>query len=142
MIPSKIPEYLTLNTGFLLSKSAQRVREMLNEALSSLQITCSHFGVLWLLHEDGAMSQQQACEILRIDRSTMVNLVDDLERLSYVERKPDANDRRVHLLSITAAGKSSLPKMSALAREVEQSFSAPLSKTEWKLLNDLLRRLL
>jgi DNA-binding MarR family transcriptional regulator len=141
-MPTKIPQHLTLNTGFLLSKSAQRVREMLNESLLPLKVTCTHFGVLWLLSEEGAMSQQNACESLRIDRSTMVTLIDDLERLGYVERKPDPSDRRVHSLSITPQGKESLPKMSRLAAEVEQSLYAPLTKPEWKLLNDLLRRLL
>jgi len=57
--------------------------------------------VLKMLEAVGPCSQQVLCEELRIDRSVMVNLCDDLERAGLVRRERNPDDRRSYAVTIT-----------------------------------------
>ncbi|MFD8526390.1 MarR family winged helix-turn-helix transcriptional regulator [Streptosporangium canum] len=58
--------------------------------------------VLKMLVAVGPCSQQTLSEELRIDRSVMVNLCDDLERAGHVRRERNPDDRRAY--AVTVAG--------------------------------------
>jgi DNA-binding MarR family transcriptional regulator len=49
--------------------------------------------------ERGSLSQQAIGERLRIDRTTMVALIDDLERGGYVKRERNPHDRRAYVIT-------------------------------------------
>src|SRR5689334_11190383 len=61
--------------------------------------------VLKMLAAVGSCSQQTLSEELRIDRSVMVSIADDLERSGLVRRERNSNDRRAYAVSITEAGR-------------------------------------
>lgn len=56
----------------------------------------------------GPCSQRTLSEELRIDRSVMVGIADDLESHGYVRRERDPGDRRAYAVTLTAAGKRAL----------------------------------
>lgn len=61
----------------------------------------------WLLEAIGpapAHSQRELCDLLGIDRSDMVRLIDVLEGAGLVERVRDTTDRRRRLVGPTAGG--------------------------------------
>ncbi|MFJ9363443.1 MarR family winged helix-turn-helix transcriptional regulator [Nocardia sp. NPDC101769] len=60
--------------------------------------------VLTYLAESSEISQQEMANILEIDRSEMVRLIDSLEKAGLVTRTRDPHDRRKYRLAITAAG--------------------------------------
>jgi DNA-binding MarR family transcriptional regulator len=64
--------------------------------------------VLKMLAAVGSCSQQTLSEELRIDRSVMVSVADDLERAGLVRRERNPNDRRAYAVSITQAGRKRL----------------------------------
>ena len=78
---------------YLLHRCAASRRAWLAE-LAPLGIEVKHFGVLCTLHHHGAKAQGWLGEHLGIDRTTMVQLVDELEQRGLVERKRNPNDRR------------------------------------------------
>src|SRR3954454_16869535 len=71
-------------------------------------ITARELAVLLFLDGREAESQQQAAARLGIDRTTMVGLLDSLERKDLVARRPDAKDRRRNVVVLTAAGQAKL----------------------------------
>jgi DNA-binding MarR family transcriptional regulator len=78
---------------------------------------------------------------MRCDASYVTSLVDTLEALGYVERRPSASDRRVKLLQVTAEGRY------AQERAVEVITSPPealarLDDAELRQLTSLLAKLL
>ncbi len=91
---------------------------------------------------DQAVENPPAGEKLRIDRTTMVKLVDDLERHALVERRRDPNDRRAYALSLSANGQAMLPEISQHAIEVEHMSLASLEQAEIKQLFQILLKLL
>jgi len=141
-LPILIPiEKLLGRSGFLLNKAAQRVREVYEEALKPTGLTAKHAGVLMILEEKGSLSQNELGKCAYIDRTTVVGLMDDLERLGLVERKEHPTDRRSHAIYLTAKGKDVLPVIDKQALEMEREFLDCLSAQEQKSLIQILRKL-
>ncbi|MGW9103861.1 MarR family winged helix-turn-helix transcriptional regulator [Priestia megaterium] len=87
--------------GFLLSKIAQKMEHSFNLFLQKYEITAREYGILTTLQEESGLSQKKLGEKLRIDRTTVVSLIDHLERLSLVQRVRDFKDRRYYNLVLT-----------------------------------------
>jgi len=136
-----LPRTLADRIGFLLHLTADEIRALVDKDLSTLGLKGLHYGLLSLLEETEAISQQQASQRLLIDRTTMVALVDDLERQGRVERRRDPDDRRRHALYLTASGRALLKEAHDGVTAVESRFCAPLSGDERAVLKDLLTRL-
>lgn len=127
--------------GFLLNKGAQRVREVYEEILRPMSLTGRHVGVLLIVQEKGSITQQEIGKCAHIDRTTMVDLVDDLEKAGLVERKENPTDRRSHSIFLTRKCRESLPSIEKLCQEAEDRFLDCLTEKERKDLVRVLRKL-
>lgn len=136
-----LPESLRRSIGFMLSKAAQRAIEMSEEALRPLGIRSRHYGVLAALAEAGPLSQQRLGEWLRIDRTTMVGILDDLERLGFAQRHPDPADRRAYAVQLTSPGEAALARARAILAAVDSELVAQLSEEERRRLHELLSQI-
>jgi DNA-binding MarR family transcriptional regulator len=111
-------------------------------ALESIDLTPARFAVLSFLRtRDGAI-QQQIGAAMGIDPSTMVALVDELERTGLAKRRPHPTDRRAREVVITAKGRRTVERGRALAREVEDDVLQGLASAERRQLLKLLRQAL
>jgi len=127
------------NTGFLLQRAHRRLRAALNEALRPLDLAIAHVGVLGLLSARGDLSQQQLIEILEVDKSSMVYLIDELEKQGLAERRPAPGDRRAHAVRLTRAGRQRLIAAGEIVIRTESEFLKPLTAVGRARLNQLLR---
>jgi DNA-binding MarR family transcriptional regulator len=98
--------------------------------------------VLKMLAAVGPCSQQALSEELRIDRSVMVGIADDLERSGLVRRERNPNDRRAYAVSITEAGRETLATAETTTPEFLDHTFAHLTLAERKQLTALLGKLL
>jgi len=90
----------------------------------------------------GPISQHDLGDQLVIDRTTMVELIDDLEKQGAVLRRRNPADRRSYALSLTAKGKT-LQKRAAQAFDaVTDEVFASLKPAERNALGDMLRRII
>jgi MarR family transcriptional regulator, lower aerobic nicotinate degradation pathway regulator len=128
-------------TGFLLQRTHRRLRAALAEALVPLHLGVGHFAVLGLLFARGGLSQQQLIEILEIDKSSMVYLIDELEKQGLAQRRPAPGDRRAYAVHLTDTGRERVATGGEIVRRVQSQFLAPLKARERTQLNQLLRRL-
>jgi DNA-binding MarR family transcriptional regulator len=136
---NSIPASLADQVGYLLSKAHLRVHVGANEALEPLGLTVKHYGLLTLLVHEGPVSQGRLGEVMRIDRTTMVALIDDLERAGHVDRSRNPEDRRAYALSATSTGKRVQRKAAALMKGVYDEALSPLSAGERRGLRRMLR---
>lgn len=127
--------------GFLIARAHLRARALFQEALAPLALTPKSFAVLTLIAERGPLSQAAAGETLLIDRTTMVAVIDELERSRYVERGRDAADRRVRSLKVTPAGEAALDAAEVVARRCHDELLGDLSESEQEQLRGLLARI-
>jgi DNA-binding MarR family transcriptional regulator len=137
-----MPASLADQIGYLLSKAHLRVHEGANEALEPLGLTVKHYGLLTLLVHEGPISQGRLGEVMRIDRTTMVALIDDLERAGHVDRTRNPEDRRAYALSATAAGRRIQRRAAALMKGVYDETLSPLSADERRELQLMLRAII
>jgi len=111
------------------------------ETLRPLGIDARQYGVLALIAELGPRSQQALAELLAVDRSTMVSLVDELEQARLVRRRRNPTDRRAYAIETTSLGRKTHRRAAELLDECERHFLRPLTKSEQAQLYELLERL-
>jgi DNA-binding MarR family transcriptional regulator len=92
--------------------------------------------------ERGSLSQQAIGERLRIDRTTMVALIDDLERAGYVKRERNPDDRRAYVITLAAAGKRAQARAEEAVDAHALEFFGKLYEDERQELHRLLARLI
>ncbi|GAB3847074.1 MarR family winged helix-turn-helix transcriptional regulator [Dactylosporangium cerinum] len=98
--------------------------------------------VLKMLAAVGPCSQQTLSEELRIDRSVMVNVADELERSGLVRRERNPNDRRAYAVTITEAGRTRLAAAETAMPEFLDRTFANLTAAERRQLTAILGKLL
>ena len=86
-IASRLPPSLTHWPGYLLTFIAEHATERFERAVAEHGIRSKHASVLVVIDAEGPMSQRALGRRLRIDKSPMVGLLDDLERLGLAERR-------------------------------------------------------
>jgi DNA-binding MarR family transcriptional regulator len=136
-----LPLALTTLNSILVGRVAQQASDLLGDTLASLGLRVRHYLVLMALAEGGPASQHVLGERLRIDRTTMVGAVDDLERLSLVVRKPSPADRRAYHVELTPRGRTTLVRATGAVAAAEDAFLRPLMPLERAQLQQLLARL-
>jgi DNA-binding MarR family transcriptional regulator len=112
------------------------------EALATIGLTPASFGLLNVLSaRDGAI-QQELGAAMGIDPSTMVALIDDLERAGLAKRRPHPTDRRARAVAITPKGRRLLERGRKMAAGVEEEVLRGLTDGERRELLGLLRKAL
>jgi DNA-binding MarR family transcriptional regulator len=137
-----LPPSLTHWPGYLMSFLAEHATARFERGLRAEGIRSTHAQVLVVIDAEGPMSQRDLGRRLRIDKSPMVGLIDDLERLGLAERRRSPTDRRVQAIHLTPDGERVLrERVVPLAEaENERTFGA-LDDDERELLHALLLRL-
>ena len=109
-------------------------------ALQTIGLTPASFAVLnYLRGQEGAI-QQQIGSAMGIDPSTMVALIDQLERDGLANRRPHAQDRRARAVTVTPKGRRTLQRARELAEQVEADVLQGLEPGERSQLIALLRK--
>ncbi|MFG2001207.1 MarR family winged helix-turn-helix transcriptional regulator [Spirillospora sp. NPDC048911] len=97
-----------LALGFLLATAHYNSRERLAGRLRPFGIEVRHFGVLSALDRHGPTSQRHLSELLDLDKSAMVRIMDELERSGLATRNRSAHDRRAYAIELTGEGRARL----------------------------------
>ncbi|MFL5946812.1 MAG: MarR family winged helix-turn-helix transcriptional regulator [Gaiellaceae bacterium] len=136
-----LPEELVASTTFLLKRLGYAAKDRSLAAYEREGVHPYHFAILIALDQGEHETQGSIADVLGYDRGQLVGLLDELEEKRLVERRRDPNDRRRHLVQLTADGKRMLRRLRSRAREIEDEFLAPLSQSERADLHALLLRL-
>jgi DNA-binding MarR family transcriptional regulator len=136
-----IPPSLADRSGALLTIAARTGQELAGKRLAPMGLTVRLCGVLNLLG-DGAISQQELGEQLGIDRTTIVELIDERERQGVVGRRRNAADRRSYALVLTPKGRAVQKRASKAFDAAADEFFGALKPTERQHLSDMMRRLI
>ena len=126
---------------YLLKRALLDLEDLHAEHLAPIGVSGRELGVLLLLDGRGPESQQQAAARLRVDRTTMVSLIDALEAKGLVARRPDPGDRRRNVVELTSDGQTTLAEAVRASDDAEQRLLAVLTHDEAAQLRELLTRL-
>src|SRR5687767_5784718 len=115
-----LPAGLSNRLGFLLGRAHLAHRSIVAAGLAALGLGVKEVGALSVLVDEGPLSQQRLGERQGVDRTTMVAVVDALERKGLVERRRDPRDRRAYSLHATTAGRRVLERADEAAERAEE----------------------
>jgi DNA-binding MarR family transcriptional regulator len=127
--------------AFLLSQVGVHSSRLWGRRMAALGLDPRHVALLRLISAGEGRSQQALGEQLRLPPSRMVSVVDELEQLGLVERRPDPSDRRVRALHLTAKGRRTLRKVLPASAEHEDQLCQGLDETDRAQLIALLSRI-
>lgn len=133
-----LPAELVASTLFLLKRLGFAAKQRSLDEYEQTGLGPYHHAILILLDESARETQAEIADALGYDRGTLVGLLDELEERKLVERQRDPDDRRRHLVRLTADGKRMLARFRTLARRVEDEFLAPLDGEQREQLHALL----
>jgi len=109
--------------------------------LSDLDITPAVFGVLEILRRNKGLTQSRLALAIGLDRSSLVPLLDKLQKRNVVEREASTKDRRSNHLHLTANGEQLLVEAERRVMLHEKRILARLTKSERQQLINLLTKL-
>jgi DNA-binding MarR family transcriptional regulator len=126
---------------FLLYRAAEASHALANRMLAEAGLSARQAGILTMVTELEPMTQKALGDALRVDRTTMVALIDDLEDRGLVVRQRHPGDRRAFLVCPTDAGREAKVRAVRTLDEQQERFLAPLSLAERRQLGEFLTRL-
>jgi DNA-binding MarR family transcriptional regulator len=98
--------------------------------------------VLLIVNQRGPSSQREISDVLGLDPSDLVSMLDQLEDAGFIERRRDPEDRRRNQIVTTARGKKAAARIAELAERAEEVALERLTEPERKQLAQLLGRAL
>ena len=124
--------------GYLLKHAHRHFGEMTSAAFAPLGIRPQEWAALHCIDEQHGLSQKEVAELLGVDRTTMVALVDELQRNGFVSRLPHAGDRRKNTVTLTAEGRKIVQLGAQVVDDCERQFLATLDEADAERLKQAL----
>ena len=116
--------------GYVLSDLARLIRTVFDRRVRDIGLTRAQWLVLTRLYRKPGASQTELAEMLEIDRASAGRMIDRMEKGGWLERRPDAGDRRINRLFLTAEARRLHARMWAIAESTIDDALAPLSADE------------
>jgi DNA-binding MarR family transcriptional regulator len=135
---SGIIEQRRTSAGLLLALLGQTAMRRLRDAHTAHHLSPRQFHLLGLLHDQGPMGQQELGQVMGVDPSVLVTLLNPLEADGYVSRQRDPADRRRHVVVLSPAGGHHLTAAAHAQRAAEDQLFSALDDNQREQLRQLL----
>ena len=127
--------------GYAIRRAQIRIYEDFVQSLAQWHITPPRFSALVIISRNPHLKLTELASILGIARSGAVLLVDALEDMKLVARRPAPHDRRAYSLVLTPAGRRTLEAATTAVCAHDAHVAAALSAQEQDTLRALLGKL-
>ena len=127
--------------GFLLNDVARLLRTYADQKARQFGMTRAQWAVLFRLERNEGLKQSELAEMLDIQPITLTRLIDKLCDHGWIERRGDANDRRVNRLYLRKAARPLLGKLAGLRSELTATALDGINPADAHRLLDQLDRI-
>lgn len=103
-------------------------------------VTPGLFGVLVIIEANPDLKQSELARATHLDRSTVVTVIDNLERRGLVERRAAPNDRRSNAIRLTPDGSALLRKLKRQVLQHEKRLLQNFDAAEREMFLALLQK--
>lgn len=137
-----LPGELLRSPSFQLERLRRRTRTFIDGALASEGFNMREFWVLTYLVDGDAASQSELGEMIGVDRSDMVRLVDSLEKRKLATRDKDPEDRRRQIISVTKKGRKAQAALAPIVTTAEDDALDESTSKQLKHLKKLAKSII
>jgi len=132
---------LALSTWVKLARAYTSFSKKSMESIRSFGLTQSQFAVIEVLGHLGQLKIGEICDKMLASGGNMTLVLDNVEKLGFVERIHSKEDRRAILVQLTAKGKLLFESVFTKHAEQLTKCMSVLSSEEQKILGELLKKL-
>jgi DNA-binding MarR family transcriptional regulator len=129
------------STAFLLAQIGAHAAARFAERLAEIGLVPAQAGILRAVAASAGISQQELSSVLGMLPSRLVPFLDELEERGMLERRDNADDRRLYALHVTDVGTRVLADIGRVAKAHDDAICAALNAGEREQLGALLRRI-
>jgi DNA-binding MarR family transcriptional regulator len=126
--------------GFQLRMAQIALFRDFSQGLGGEDVTPGLFGVLVIIESNPDLKQSELARATQLDRSTVVTVIDNLERRGLVERRASVHDRRSNAIRLTEAGTTLLRKLKRQVGQHEKRLLQNFSPAERETFLALLKK--
>lgn len=126
--------------GHLIRRCHQISVGIFHSENSDSDITPIQFAILWGIANDEGIDQIQLSRLIGIDRTTIGNVLQRMEKRDEIKRIPDEKDRRVKKLFLTETGKQCFERSISPAERAQHKLLSPLTQEEKDVFIKLLAK--
>jgi DNA-binding MarR family transcriptional regulator len=126
--------------GVLISEVARLMRTVFDRRMHRLGLTRAQWLVLTRCHRRPGASQSELADMIEVEKATAGRLIDRLEAKGWVERRADADDRRIKRIYLTAEAERVHARIWRVAEATVDDALADLSERDAGQLRRLLDR--
>jgi MarR family transcriptional regulator for hemolysin len=118
--------------GFEMARIAEVYLSTLSAMMKPHGLERNFTALIYLCEHSGTITQNELATALGKDKVSIMRTVDYLCERDFLVRKADADDRRCHILEVTAKAKKILPKVEAAIQKTNDVLLKEFTQKEKK----------
>lgn len=118
------------STGYMSNWAARLLTRAIDARLKPIGMSSGYMPVMFALAHGDALSQRALTEFAAIEQPTMAATLARMERDRLVVRRPDPNDRRAWLYTLSDDGKEKSVKVREAGQAINEAALSGLSQDE------------
>ena len=126
---------------FNIGRVMRRVYEHYESRLAPYSLTTPQYMVFMALYASDGITIGELGQRVALDGSTITGILDRMEKNGYVERRPNAGDRRSALVFLTDKARQIAPQIIPFADELDASIREGHTPEEMAVFERVLREL-
>lgn len=129
--------------GFLTADLSRQLRRAFEQRLArhDVPLTPGQARALVYVAAHAGARQSVIADCMGVEPMTLVNFLDQLESLGYVERRPDPRDRRAKTVAPAPGAEPVLLQLAAIVEDMRRITTRGLSERQLRDLRDGLDRM-
>ncbi|HET6457582.1 MAG TPA: MarR family transcriptional regulator [Nitrosopumilaceae archaeon] len=130
------------SVGFIVNNAAKAFQKALDAELrKNVGVTISQWRVISTLTRQPGITQKEIADRVGIEGSTLVPIIDKMEKDGFVKRKLDAEDRRINRIYLTTKADDLWNSMIECALRIRKLSTKEISEEQIKTTLDVLRKI-
>jgi DNA-binding MarR family transcriptional regulator len=130
----------TPTIGSLVHEIDRLVKKRFDRFAETTGMSRAQWQVLARVAKRQGVNQATLADLVGVEPISICRMVDRLEALNLVERRPDPSDRRARLIHITEDARPGLERMKATAQALFKEALTGITPEEEEILTNLLGR--
>jgi len=127
--------------GFMTNKYNKEITEAFNERVLKHGITRVQWIALYYIGENEGITQKQLAQMVDSKESSIVRLIDRMEKEDIVKREKDCSDRRITKLYLTQKGVQKRQEILPIGKKFSDDSIKGIKEEDLEILKDVLNKI-